>query len=71
MIGGKCVCENCKYFLLGDDHWGECRKYAPKPKLIQVLNQGKPPEKTVWPCVHTWDACGEFVVTPGGFSIND
>jgi hypothetical protein len=71
MIGGKCVCENCKYFLATNSEWGECRKYAPKPLTIGTLTPVRQPESATWPFVHHWDACGEFVVTPGGFSTND
>lgn len=57
----KFHCIDCAFFKAIDDgDTGECRRYAPNPKVTRSDNQHYP---AYWPNVLFDDWCGELQVT--------
>lgn len=56
-------CMNCIYFVASAelDTLGECRRYAPRPRVAEIANERQ--QEAWWPIVTQGEWCGEFHVS--------
>ena len=59
-------CENCRFFVMIEEQMGECRRYAPRPRVVAVATSQlegyfeKYDSVVLWPTVDRSDECGEW-----------
>lgn len=61
-------CTNCIYFVATDeelDTVGECRRYAPRPRVAELSNARQ--QESWWPIVMQGEWCGEFQMSPHAY----
>lgn len=57
-------CHNCRFFDSGGMRHGFCRRYAPRPEVVdfQMIEDGEADFGASWPTTHVDDWCGEHSV---------